>query len=78
MRSCLTPTDVLNVISVGNQSLDGITVYDIYGKQILSWESSVNSTEKVVLSTSDYASGTYYVAITSSEANIVKCVVVTK
>ena len=71
-------TDVLNVISVGNQSLDGITVYDIYGKQILSWESSVNSTEKVVLSTSDFASGTYYVAITSSEANIVKRVVVTK
>jgi hypothetical protein len=69
---------LLYISSYGNVSLDAVKVYDLYGKEIFTQETSNNTTKELQMDMSSLASGTYYVAIKSGDRKIVKRIVVTK
>lgn len=70
--------DLLTIVSQNELSIDLVTMYDMYGKQVLVWTPKDSSRNEARLNTKGLASGTYMVDIKSGESSLVKRVVVTK
>lgn len=71
-------SDFLMIVSEGDLNLDKVKLFDVYGKEVISWSSDIKTNQEVKLNTSELASGTYYVTIISGEIKIVRRVIVTR
>jgi hypothetical protein len=66
------------IVSEGDLNLNKVKLFDVYGKEVISWASDIKTNQEVKLNTSDLASGTYYVTIISGDTKIVRRVIVTR
>tara|TARA_B110000879_G_scaffold53067_1_gene75331 strand:- start:248 stop:5995 length:5748 start_codon:yes stop_codon:yes gene_type:complete len=71
-------SDFLMIVSEGDLNLDKVKLFDVYGKEVISWSSDIKTNQEIKLNTSDLASGTYYVTIISGDTKIVRRVIVTR